>query len=58
MLKPPLTAVEAEAILLMATKYARASALFAMEPFGDNEEAVKKAEKHLREFVYKLAGGA
>lgn len=54
---PPITAVEAQTILTLANDLARATANYAMEPFSDQEDAMKKAEKALREFVYKLAGG-
>jgi hypothetical protein len=54
--QPRLSAVEAEAILILAHVLARATANYAMEPFSEQEDAMKKAEKKLREMVYKLAG--
>lgn len=54
--KPPLTAEEAERILQLAHAHARATASYAMEPFSEQDDAMKKSEKMLREYVYKLAG--
>jgi hypothetical protein len=56
MTRPPLTALEAEHILLLSHALARATAAYAMEPFSEQEGAMKKAERKLREVVYKLAG--
>lgn len=53
--KSRLSALEAETILILAHQYARAAALYAVEPFSDNEDAMKKAEKVLREYVYEFA---
>ena len=54
--RPPLTAAEVIHILILANELASATAYFAMEPFSEQEDAMKKARKKLREFVYKLAG--
>lgn len=55
--KPAISAEEAEAILVLSHALARATANYAMEPFSEQDDAMKKAERKLREYVYKLAGG-
>lgn len=52
-----LSALEAELLLSLAHDLARATANYAMEPFREQDDAMKRAERKLREFVYKLASG-